>query len=168
MEAAGGKQTVEGQKLLQRQSWSAALVSPSVPPAPLPPLRRPSPLHLLAVSVAHVAAANTPPSPFGSPQARATGEKVLDDPRLLKKSIKRAEAQKRKSAEAWKERVQQQQQGMEQRQQKRKDNLQGRADEKAAKAAERREKKLMRPGFEGRLGDRALINPARGGTPGMK
>lgn len=103
------------------------------------------------------------------PQARATGEKVLDDPRLLKKSIKRAEAQKRKSAEQWKERVHQQKYGQEQRQQKRTDNLKGRADEKAAKAVERREKKLMRPGFEGRLGDRALNAPkAGGGTPGMK
>lgn len=48
-----------------------------------------------------------------------------------------------------------------------------RSDDKHAKAVERREKKLMRPGFEGRLGDRALNAPkvaaaGGGGAPGMK
>lgn len=77
---------------------------------------------------------------------------------------------KRKSAAAWKERVHNQTQGMEQRQQKRKDNLQGRVDDKAAKAVERREKKLMRPGFEGRLGGQAITGAGAkgGGAPGMK
>ncbi len=59
---AGGATTAEGQALLSKQSWGAAL-------------------------------------------ARASGEKVLDDPKLLKKSIKRAAALKEKRSNAWQERV---------------------------------------------------------------
>jgi isoaspartyl peptidase/L-asparaginase-like protein (Ntn-hydrolase superfamily) len=42
--------------------------------------------------------------------ARAQGEKVLDDPKLLRKSIKKEEKQKVKSAKAWQERTAQQEQ----------------------------------------------------------
>lgn len=134
VEAAGGQKSAEGQRVLHKQSWSAALVRRASPwtllPIPHPEChprvcRRLIPR--LSVDDSLPLPHELPPPRGGCPQARATGEKVLDDPRLLKKSIKRAEASKRKSAEAWKERVAVQQQGMDQRQQKRKDNLQARA-----------------------------------------
>lgn len=37
--------------------------------------------------------------------SRAAGEKVLDDPKLLRKSIKREQADKARSARKWQERV---------------------------------------------------------------
>nr|GMD17944.1 ribosomal RNA-processing protein 14-C-like [Ipomoea batatas] len=63
---------------------------------------------------------------------RAMGVKVHDNPRLLKESMKRVESREKLKEE---------------RQQKRRDNISGRIHEK--KIAQR-EKKLMRPGFEGR------------------
>jgi hypothetical protein len=42
---------------------------------------------------------------WGSALARASGKKVLDDPRLLKRSIKREERAKEKKGKAWKERL---------------------------------------------------------------
>ena len=113
---AGGATTAEGQALLAKQSWQAAL-------------------------------------------ARASGEKVLDDPKLLKKSIKRAAQAKQQRRAAWQQRVEAQEQKQEDRQAKRRDNLQQRADDKVAKRIERREKKLLqRPGFEGRKGEAFLNN----------
>lgn len=50
--------------------------------------------------------------------ARASGTKVLDDPRLLKKKLKREARQKSKSQAAWKERVERQQEDQAARQQK--------------------------------------------------
>lgn len=91
--------------------------------------------------------------------ARASGEKVLDDPKLLKKSIKRAAQAKQQRRAAWQQRVEAQEQKQEDRQAKRRDNLQQRADDKVAKRIERREKKLLqRPGFEGRKGEAFLNN----------
>lgn len=82
--------------------------------------------------------------------ARAHGEKVLDDPRLLKKSIKKDVKLKEKKTKAWNERMEKVKEKQNQRQQKRKDNLQRRIDVKREKKKERREKKLLRAGFEGR------------------
>lgn len=109
----GGRETAEGQQLLTKQSWGAAL-------------------------------------------ARASGEKVLDDPKLLKKSIKRAAALKERRTAQWAERTEATAARMETQQNRRKDHLQQRADEKVNKRIERREKKLLRPGFEGRKGNEFL------------
>lgn len=55
---------------------------------------------------------------------RAKGDKVLDDPKLLRKSLKKDAKQKEKSSAAWRERVQAQTEGQQARQEKRTNNLQ--------------------------------------------
>lgn len=89
--------------------------------------------------------------------ARARGEKVLDDPKLLRKSLKKDAKLKEKKSKAWKQRQGEQKQAQAKKQKKRLDNLQGRADTKKAHRVEKREKKLMRAGFEGRRA--SFINP---------
>ncbi|XP_073156787.1 uncharacterized protein [Henckelia pumila] len=81
---------------------------------------------------------------------RAMGVKVHDNSRLIKESIKREKKRKEKSSEKWKERVEAQNKVREQRQHKRKDNIEGRINDKKKRKIAKREKKLMRPGFEGR------------------
>ncbi len=49
---------------------------------------------------------------------RARGEKVLDDPRLLRRSIKREHKVKERSAKKWKDRTKQQESVREEKQQK--------------------------------------------------
>ncbi|KAG0621031.1 hypothetical protein M758_4G262800 [Ceratodon purpureus] len=82
--------------------------------------------------------------------SRAAGEKVLDDPKLLKKSIKREEGIRNKSAKKWQERSEMEKKDQQVKQQKRKENIQQRSTEKKERAIAKREKKLARPGFEGR------------------
>lgn len=82
--------------------------------------------------------------------SRARGEKVLDDPKLLRKSMKKDAKLKEKKSNAWKQRQGEQKQAQAKKQKRRQDNLQGRADTKKANRIEKREKKLMRAGFEGR------------------
>lgn len=82
--------------------------------------------------------------------ARAGGEKVLDDPKLLQKSVKNELRMKKKSAEKWALRNDRTTEQMAAKQKKRKDSLKGRADVKVEKRIEKREKKRNRPGFEGR------------------
>ncbi|XP_073277785.1 uncharacterized protein [Primulina huaijiensis] len=84
--------------------------------------------------------------------SRAMGVKVHDNSRLIKESIKREKRKKEKSSEKWKERLEAQDKVKEHRQQKRKDNIEGRIKEKKTRKISKREKKLMRPGFEGRKG----------------
>nr|GMC84613.1 ribosomal RNA-processing protein 14-C-like [Ipomoea batatas] len=81
---------------------------------------------------------------------RAMGVKVHDNPRLLKESMKREKKRKEKSTEKWKERVESREKLKDERQQKRRDNISGRIQEKKMRKIAKREKKLMRPGFEGR------------------
>jgi len=50
--------------------------------------------------------------------SRAAGEKVLDDPKLLRKSIKREAAEKARSSKKWQERVATQQEQQQKRQEK--------------------------------------------------
>uniref|UniRef100_A0A7S1XG61 Ribosomal RNA-processing protein 14/surfeit locus protein 6 C-terminal domain-containing protein n=1 Tax=Compsopogon caeruleus TaxID=31354 RepID=A0A7S1XG61_9RHOD len=64
---------------------------------------------------------------------KTRGEKVRDDPTLLKKSIKREARKKRKSAEAWKLRVKQQVRDQKDRQRKREENIRSRKEAKAAR-----------------------------------
>jgi len=82
--------------------------------------------------------------------ARAHGEKVLDDPKLLRKSLKKQAKVKDKKAKIWADRQEQMKEKQSSRQQKRKENLQARIDAKKSAKKERREKKLLRAGFEGR------------------
>ena len=81
---------------------------------------------------------------------RAQGDKVLDDPRLLKKSLKKAEAKKRKSAAAWEERKERVVEQQKAKQDKRRKNLKDRAAGKIARRIEKGARKRLRPGFEGR------------------
>lgn len=70
---------------------------------------------------------------------------IFDDPKLLKKKIKREERAKTKSTKAWKEREESVDKHLKQRQEKRNKNLQDRTkaklDKRRAKAAKKR------PGF---------------------
>ncbi|KAI9807756.1 MAG: hypothetical protein M1825_005061 [Sarcosagium campestre] len=95
-------------------------------------------------------------------QKRAQGEKVKDDPSLLKKTLKRKDKAKTRSEGEWKERIDGVEKGMEARQKKREDNLQKRREGKGAggsgKAGAKKPKK-SRPGFEGSL--RARVGPKR-------
>jgi hypothetical protein len=85
---------------------------------------------------------------------RAQGEKVFDDPTLLKKTVKRQEKQKAKSKQEWKERLTNVQKGKVMKQKKREANLQKRKEEKGVKGKKKGAKKpgkksVKRPGFEG-------------------
>jgi hypothetical protein len=85
---------------------------------------------------------------------RAQGEKVLDDPTLLKKTVKRLEKQKSKSKQEWKERITSVEKGKAMRQKKREENLKKRKEEKGQKGKKGKKagkpgKKVKRPGFEG-------------------
>ncbi|KAL1568168.1 surfeit locus protein 6 [Salvia divinorum] len=82
--------------------------------------------------------------------SRAMGVKVHDDAKLIKGSMKREKKRKEKNAEKWKERVGTVEKMKEERQKKRRDNIAGRINDKKARKIAKREKKLMRPGFEGR------------------
>ena len=84
----------------------------------------------------------------------AHGERVRDDTSLLKKTLKRKEAQKRKSETEWKGRLDGVEKGKQARQKKREDNLRKRKEEKGAKGKKKGGSKVgkkakPRPGFEG-------------------
>lgn len=81
---------------------------------------------------------------------RATGVKVHDDPKLLQKSINKEKKKQQKNAEKWKDRIQTRDQLKAGKQQKRSENIAARIHEKKMRKIAKREKKLMRPGFEGR------------------
>ena len=89
--------------------------------------------------------------------SRASGEKVLDDPKLLNKSIKREERAKKKSRAQWEERTQKVKEQISAAQKVRKDNIKQRKDAKIERRMDKRENK-RRPGFEGRSG--GFINKA--------
>lgn len=82
--------------------------------------------------------------------SKAAGEKVHDDPKLLKQSIKRDKKKQQKNAQKWKERELTVAKAKAEKQSKRTENIKGRIHEKKMRKIEKREKKLMRPGFEGR------------------
>ncbi|KAG9446754.1 hypothetical protein H6P81_012882 [Aristolochia fimbriata] len=81
---------------------------------------------------------------------RAMGVKVHDDPKLIKQSLKKEKRKQKKSAEKWKERIENVQKRKEEKQQTRKEHITERILEKKMRKIAKREKKLMRPGFEGR------------------
>ncbi|KAM0001739.1 putative ribosomal RNA-processing protein [Helianthus debilis subsp. tardiflorus] len=81
---------------------------------------------------------------------KAMGVKVHDDPKLLKRSLQKEKKRREKSAGKWKDRVETQEKMKEEKQVKRRGNIEERANQKKARKIAKREKKLMRPGFEGR------------------
>jgi hypothetical protein len=81
---------------------------------------------------------------------RAAGEKVHDDPKLIKESLKKEEKRQQKHAAQWKERQKTVDKQRKEKQKKRTENIRDRAHQKKMRKIEKREKKLMRPGFEGR------------------
>lgn len=81
---------------------------------------------------------------------RAAGKKVHDDPKLLGKAIKKEKKRHQKNAEKWKERIDTREQMKAEKQQKRSENIAERIHQKKMRKIAKREKKLMRPGFEGR------------------
>ena len=77
-------------------------------------------------------------------------EKVLDDPKLLQKSIKREARAKKKSREKWEERTAKVKEQMDAAQTKRKSNIKARKDGKMERKMDKASNKRNRPGFEGR------------------
>ena len=70
--------------------------------------------------------------------AKAEGEKIRDDPALLKKSLKRKLAKKKKSAKEWQARTEQVEERMRKRQEKKQRNVQKRKDHKQNRKAFKR------------------------------
>ncbi|KAK9467305.1 surfeit locus protein 6-domain-containing protein [Lipomyces arxii] len=85
---------------------------------------------------------------------QAEGEKVKDDDNLLRKSLKKLQKQKKKSAREWKEREENVAKGIKARQKKREENIAARKEQKKGKSSKKSKgkspsKKRKRPGFEG-------------------
>jgi hypothetical protein len=115
--------------------------------------RKPSKRHLLVEAEAHAEVKDGKHQErhsWGAALKRARGEKVYDDPKLLKKSIKKEAKIKRKKAAAWAEREAKQRETIQSRQTERKSNIQNKIRAKKDAKKARREKKLLRAGFEGR------------------
>ncbi|KOC65996.1 Surfeit locus protein 6 like protein [Habropoda laboriosa] len=80
--------------------------------------------------------------------AKAGGDKVKDDPDLLKRTLKRKEQQKKKSAKKWETRLGNVQKGILERQKKRQDNIMAKKKEKKLTKLKRAAKKgRVIPGF---------------------
>ncbi|XVF28504.1 hypothetical protein REPUB_Repub15cG0034900 [Reevesia pubescens] len=81
---------------------------------------------------------------------RAAGIKVHDDPKLLKQSIQKEKRRHQKNVEKWTERVETTGKLKAEKQQKRSENIADKIHQKKMRRIAKREKKLLRPGFEGR------------------
>lgn len=80
--------------------------------------------------------------------AKASGEKVRDDPELLKKSIKRVEQQKKQGSKKWESRIEGVQKTIQEKQQKRQENIMKRKKEKKTNKLKKAAKKgRIIPGF---------------------
>ncbi|KAM7532374.1 hypothetical protein LguiB_035784 [Lonicera macranthoides] len=82
--------------------------------------------------------------------SRAAGVKVHDDPKILKQSIHKEKKRHEKNVGKWKERIETVEKMKGEKQQKRAGNIADRIQQKKIRKIAKREKKLMRPGFEGR------------------
>lgn len=82
--------------------------------------------------------------------SRASGEKVFDDPSLLKRSIKKEKHQRQRSSKKWLDRKETVNKAAEEKQQNRLEHIKERKQQKKDRKIAKREKKLLRPGFEGR------------------
>ncbi|KAL6042605.1 Ribosomal RNA-processing protein 14 [Balamuthia mandrillaris] len=81
---------------------------------------------------------------------KAKGEKVLDNAKLLKKSIKREESKKKKSKKAWDARKKEEKKQQAAKQKKRNDNIAEYLEKKKARRMKGKKKAATkRPGFEG-------------------
>ena len=96
---------------------------------------------------------------WGDTIKEASGERVKDDPAKLRKVLKRREAKKKKSAKAWKSRMENTKEKMDERQKIRSHNLNKRKlggsaganlSKKRIATEEDKAKNKSRPGFEGR------------------
>ncbi|XWS08710.1 hypothetical protein CRYUN_Cryun40dG0024300 [Craigia yunnanensis] len=81
---------------------------------------------------------------------RAAGIKVHDDPKLLKQGIQKEKKRHEKNVEKWNERVETTEKLKAEKQQKRSENISEKLHQKKMRRIAKREKKLLRPGFEGR------------------
>lgn len=80
--------------------------------------------------------------------AKASGEKVKDDPDLLKRTIKRRDQQKKQSSKKWESRLENVQKGIRERQEKRQENIMKRKKEKKLNKLKKAAKKgRATPGF---------------------
>ncbi|KAH7316101.1 hypothetical protein KP509_21G078600 [Ceratopteris richardii] len=82
--------------------------------------------------------------------SRSSGEKVYDDPGLLKQSVKREKLKRQKSSKKWGQRKETVNQLIDAKQQTRQEHIKERKQQKLERKMAKREKKLLRPGFEGR------------------
>lgn len=82
--------------------------------------------------------------------SRAAGIKIHDDPKLLKQSMRKEKKKREKNVEKWNERRETTHKLKAEKQQKRSENIADRIQQKKMRRIEKREKKLLRPGFEGR------------------
>lgn len=80
--------------------------------------------------------------------AKASGEKIKDNPELLKKSVKREEHKKKRSAKKWETRIDGVQKTQNEKQQKRQDNiLKRKKDKKVNKLKKAAKRGRIIPGF---------------------
>nr|XP_050851215.1 surfeit locus protein 6 homolog [Vespula vulgaris]XP_050851216.1 surfeit locus protein 6 homolog [Vespula vulgaris] len=80
--------------------------------------------------------------------AKASGEKVKDDPDLLKRTIKRQELKRKKSSKKWESRIESVQKSKQERQEKRQENITKRKREKKTNKLKKAAKKgRVIPGF---------------------
>ncbi|KAJ4978069.1 hypothetical protein NE237_008849 [Protea cynaroides] len=82
--------------------------------------------------------------------SRAAGIKIHDDVKLLNKSIRKEKKRHQKNVGKWKERIENVEMNKAERQKTRSDNIAEKIKQKKIRRIAKREKKLMRPGFEGR------------------
>ncbi|KAJ2960202.1 hypothetical protein NQZ79_g4382 [Umbelopsis isabellina] len=95
----------------------------------------------------------------------AQGEKVKDDIKLLKKTIKRDEHVKLKSSKTWNERKDKIKKEEADKQKKRNANIQTRIDAKKEKRLSKGKKTKARPGFEGKGGKGKKPTQKKGSKP---